>query len=555
MTKETNTLTNIQIIEAGETYGYFKCKDPEELSDIAEEIAEDFPSIDPAFVETVLQEEIAKREEEKAKSRSRKLHRRAIQRAKPLLAAQKGAFDHVETKPKGLYVVTCAQNNTPVNETFFAALLRYVDYVGAELIICPITYNKSGFQQPAQDYHGDDLYYVEEVKPYLNANQIDLGGLQVIGNANVLPTARNPLSSFESVTSNGIDIVIPATKIALKCVAALKNSTGKVMYSTGTVTERNYIMRKAGAVAATEHNIGALVIDTRSNPPFVRQLEQMEGFDGFYDEKILYTSQGVSYNHNPAALQFGDVHAEKAERKQLEEANNLIKYYNPEHLLLHDVLDFSSRNHHNIKDPHFVFEQTQAGNTVAGDLKMVAKAVDSFVESGTEGRNVDNATTVHIVESNHDLAINTWLKNTDFKADPVNALTYLRCTTALYEHIESRVKRYFNMLQFAYKKIGKGKYADLIRFHEVDESLMIAGVEMGCHGHTGVNGSRGSPMQFRGLGIAMNTGHTHTPSICGKCYTAGVLGALDMGYNVGPGSWKHANIITYPNGQRQILFM
>jgi hypothetical protein len=53
----------------------------------------------------------------------------------------------------------------------------------------------------------------------------------------------------------------------------------------------------------------------------------------------------------------------------------------------------------------------------------------------------------------------------------------------------------------------------------------------------------------------MNTGHTHTPSILGACYTAGVAGSLEMGYNIGASSWRLANILTWPNGQRQIIFM
>ena len=158
------------------------------------------------------------------------------------------------------------------------------------------------------------------------------------------------------------------------------------------------------------------------------------------------------------------------------------------------------------------------------------------------------------MESNHDLAINTWLKNADFKIDPINALVYLDCMTALYRHKEEGNGDYFNMLQYAYEEIGEGGYSDQINFHETDESLVIAGVEMGNHGHNGVNGSRGSPKQFAALGVPMNTGHTHSPSIFYPCFTAGVTASLEMGYNIGASSWAIADTITYANGQRQIIF-
>lgn len=189
------------------------------------------------------------------------------------------------------------------------------------------------------------------------------------------------------------------------------------------------------------------------------------------------------------------------------------------------------------------------GNTVKGDLTILANVLDDICEAAKEYNGK-----VDIIESNHDLAINTWLKNADFKLDPTNATVYLDCMLAIYEHNESNPGKPFNMLKYAYEKHGGGAYANAINFHETDESVIIAGVEMGNHGHNGINGSRGSPVQFRSLGIAMNTGHTHAPSIYGRVYTAGVLGSLDMGYNIGASSWAYADIVTYENGQRQIIF-
>ena len=84
-----------------------------------------------------------------------------------------------------------------------------------------------------------------------------------------------------------------------------------------------------------------------------------------------------------------------------------------------------------------------------------------------------------------------------------------------------------------------------------DESLKIAGIEHGMHGHLGPNGARGNPKNLRTAGKA-NTGHTHSAGIVDGVYTAGVYGELDMGYNKGLSSWSHSFIITYPNGKRTI---
>lgn len=484
--------------------------------------------------------------EAKRKREADKLARDAAKAAKieamPVAAGTDNATAHIQSFPAGKYILTCAQNNTFVDKNFWTSLLCYANRHNAKIMVAKVLYNKKAFRQPGID-ESEEYWFDENVKPYLVEGQIDLGGSHFIADANVIPTAKWPTSGFDGVTPSGINAIIPATKIELRVSAALKGAATKVIMGTGACTLRNYILRKTGAIAAFGHSIGALFIDTENN--VFRHLEQMTGQDGFYDLDGFYSSRGYHQTVNVAALQFGDIHAEKMNEENLENALFLIDKLDPDNVVLHDVLDFSSRNHHNIKDCTFIHAQHVAGNTVKNDLTKLASVLDRIAE---------RAYNIHIVESNHDLAINTWLKNADFKIDPANALVYLDCMTALYRHVESGNRDYFNMLAFAYSSIGGGKYAERINFHETDESLTIAGIEMGNHGHNGANGARGNPKGFAALGVPMNTGHTHSPSIYGPCYTAGVTASLDMGYNVGASSWAVAHIVTYDNGQRQILF-
>lgn len=544
------TIDKKALILNAQLLGFFKVKTAEKRDVILAELMqlEEFPESDKAQYVDILEGEIFRRQAVYQHKQALAVAKAQADAEKPLTAGMDSATDHIQARPAGRYVLTVAQNNTDVDSVFLAALLQYCEANNAQLLVAKSTYNKNGFQQSQDVTEG--IYYDPAITGYIVEGQISLGGkLDFVAQANVLPTAKNPLSGFEGITETGVHVVIPASKIALKCTAALKGGDGKILYSTGTVTKRNYIMRKAGAVAASEHNIGALFVDTTGNTPVCRQLELMPGSNGFYDEGNYYNANGVVHDVTPIALQFGDIHAEKMEPRNLEKLCELIGYYQPQNIILHDVMDFSSRNHHNVKDCAFMFAQTIQGNTVAQDVVKVAKVIDTLADAGLGiGR-------VHIIESNHDLAINTWLKNADFKDDPVNALTYLECMTALYKHIDAKGNTDFNMLKFAYEKIGGGVFGEAIRFHGTDESVIMAGVEMGCHGHTGTNGSRGSPAQFRALGIKLNTGHTHTPSIMGGCYTAGVTGSLDMGYNIGASSWKLANVLTWPNGQRQVIFM
>lgn len=486
-----------------------------------------------------------------AEKKQAKLEKEKAKLAKAETLPVASGFDtvseHIQSLPAGAYVLTSAQNNTNVDANALAALLVFCERKGAKLMAGRLTYNKSGFSQPDVNAEGDDLWYDPAIKPYLVNGQIDLDGCyHFVADANVIPTAKHPIAGFDGITPAGIGAIIPASKISLKVSAAMKNAPTKIVTSTGAITKRNYILRKTGAIAAMEHNIGALYVNTVTGE--IRHLEQMEGENGFFDIDGFYSADGfrTSIRGDVAAFQPGDIHAEKADWDNINKVVDLIQDLQPEHLLIHDVLDFSSRNHHNIKDPMFLHAQFVAGNTVENDLRTVAEVLDELTGA--------SSAKVHIIESNHDLAIETWVKNADWKVDPINAEVYLKLALAKVEFQRENPGKPFNMLEFAYREIAQGEYASQIDFHKVDESLIIAGTEMGCHGHNGSNGAKGSPVGFRNLGIAMNTGHTHSPGINGRVYTAGVTASLEMGYNIGASSWALAHVVTYRNGQRQVLF-
>lgn len=480
--------------------------------------------------------EIAREEKRAAKA--------AADKAKPISAGMSGSRDHVRDLPAGRYVLTSAQNNTDVDASAMASLHAYCVKHNAQLLIGRMTYNKGGFQQP--DVNATEgVYYDNAVMPFLVNGILNLGNTFYFhADANISPTAKWPTSGFGAESPSDISLILPATRIEMRTMPALKGGTVKKIAATGTVTQRNYIMRKTGAQAATAHSIGALFIDTVSGE--MRHLEQMEGSEGFYDIDGFYSPNGFEPLSvgDVAAFQPGDIHAEKTGSEVLKATAALIKRFKPSNIFLHDLLDFSSRNHHNVKDPFFLHQQFLKGATVKGDLICASAALDTLA-------NAYKPAMTQVIVSNHDQAADTWLRNSDWRIDPINAEIYLELATAKVQ-AAIRGDEKHNTLEYAYREIAKGKAKNVV-FHALDESVVIAGVEMGSHGHNGANGSKGSPKQFAQLGVPMNTGHTHSPSIYGGCYTAGAL-EMEMGYNVGASSWAVAHTITYDNGQRQILF-
>lgn len=457
------------------------------------------------------------------------------------------------------FILTSAQNNTEIHKPFFDALKTYAEYLDAQLLVSRFVYNKNGFQNGVNDSGKQDIWYSPAIADYIQPENVFLGeekSVVFLGALNILPTAKNPLNGVEDIIGNH-HAIVPAAKYQMANIAALKGELVREMSSTGTITQRNYIQKFSGQKAEALHCYGAILVEIdEAGTPFIRHLQCLNEDGSFYDLDTYITSEQVFKAENHvSALQFGDLHAEKIDhvvadcswRQGLHGYPSMIDLLKPRFTICHDSHDFTSRNHHNRRDYDFLAERYYRGQeSVEQDLIDTANVFRDIMRPFSE---------IIVVESNHDLALANWLKAWDVNIglDPANAILYHEMNLDKYRHIAKfKSGAGWNALEVGLKKIAKLENADQIKFLVVDESFKVAGVEMGCHGHVGANGSRGNPKQFAKLG-RLNTGHTHTASVNGLCYTAGVAGSLDMGYNIGASSWTQTHLITFSNGQRQLV--
>lgn len=454
--------------------------------------------------------------------------------------------------PGKRFILTSIQNNTHPHENFLKSLIQAATYLEAELLIAQFIYNKNGFQNGEG---GKEVTYDKAFHPYIVRDNVFLhdadSRFAFMAEINILPTATYPLSGFgETIAALELNgAAIGHAKISAESVAALKGEVVRRLYSTGAATMKNYIQQKAGQKAEALHNYGALLVEFDDDGEFfVRQLEAMDASGEFYDLNHHFTPSGVNeVTGHVLALQYGDIHAEKIDEDcaaaSWNSEDSLLDILKPKYQLIHDVHDFTSRNHHNRNSGVFLAEQYAQGRD---------KVLDDLIDTGRILEQIDRpfSQTV-IVESNHDLALARWLNDpkANITQDPANAHLFHTLNAAIYGAIADRDTS-FNVLDYALRQVAGCDFAAI--FLSTDESFKLAGIECGCHGHNGINGSKGSPKQFVKLG-KMNTGHTHTPSIYGGVYTAGVSGSLDMGYNIGASSWSQTHIITYANGQRTLI--
>lgn len=439
------------------------------------------------------------------------------------------------------FVFTSAQNNTYLHAGFFESLINFCTHKNAQLIVSTFTYNKSGFQNGTK---GDDkLWYDPLIEPYVMNDSVQVAnGLIFCGELDILPTAVSPLSGFENYTQESSGI-IPHSKVQMQSLPRMKGEPERFLYTTGAVTMRNYIQRKAGQKAEFHHVFGALYVEIDDEGDwFVRQLVANE--DGvFHDLNERFTPLGVE--HAPVvAITWGDIHLEKIDPVVFEAAwgdNSMLTDLKPAFQFIHDLTDFRARNHHNINDPFFLAEMHAKGQgNVEKDLHRCGAFLGWITRFGNQAV---------VVESNHDQALLRWLREADIRKDPENAEFFHRASMMMHQNIG----RNFNVFEWAVT--ADGTIPSHTTFLQEDDSFVVRGIEQGMHGHRGPNGARGNPRGFRTIGRKVNIGHMHSAGIFDGVYVAGVSGLLDMGYNKGPSSWSHSHILTYDNGKRTIVTM
>ena len=489
--------------------------------------------------------------------------------------APEPVFHGVQEAPKTLefavpkrgvkrYILTSAQNNTKLHDNLWTNLLALREHYRAKLIVGRYTYMKSGLGAtgdkalfaPMKDetlYSGDTVAWDPRIEKYLVDERVELApGLVWCGEWQRLPTVKRPLSGFETYTGRRSGI-FPHAKFEMQSVASSKFEPTKFNYTTGTATMRNYIVKGAGLQATFHHGYGAVIVEVDSDGDwFVRQINA-DSDGNFYDLDVRVEDGVVTTGHMLEAINQGDTHNQEKDDTVDELQQNMMRTLHPKYAIYHDVLNFGSRNHHDRKDPFKRLKRHVAGQECV--RTEVADTMGYLAERAYEFQD----TTHVIVDSNHDRALERWLRESDWREDPINMEFFMESALAKVKAIKAAndnfhmMRHWFNVLHNRSAVPGIN-----LRFLDEDESFVICedangGIECGMHGHLGPNGSRGGAAAFAKMGRKANVGHTHSAGIYDGIYTAGTSSSLDLGYNRGPGSWSHSDVITYKNGKRAII--
>lgn len=459
------------------------------------------------------------------------------------------------------FILTSAQNNTYLNDNCWNNLLALSKHYNAEILVGTYSYNTNAYGKLAvkrgtKTPYQSDLWYDPRLMPYIEAGDnrnIEIGPhLMWCGRANVLPTAIRPLQGFENYSGRHSGI-FPHAKQEMESIAAVKTEATKFNYTTGTVTQQNYIQKKAGLKAEQSHTYGGLIVEVcKDGRWYVRQLVDVNGV--MCDLNVKSVNGKITTGNRVIAINWGDVHCATLQQSIYNLAfdeDGMLDLLHPQFQFFHDTLDWKARDLHAIwkKLPRDRFINYVLGfNSVEEEIRGVANFFKNTQRPWCQSV---------VVSSNHDDFFCRWLDYSDHKNDPINARFYLHASAFMYDYMWQN-KREPHMLRWACERIWEKKLPQ-VRFLELDESFVICrgqrgGIECGMHGNHGPNGSFGSEIGFERMGRRVNVGHRHSAGLrqWGVAY-AGLLGNLDQGYNHGPGSWSQTQIVTYETSARAAI--
>ncbi len=444
------------------------------------------------------------------------------------------------------YIVTSAQNATPVHEGFLKALRVACEHLDAELIVIPLRYKNPTSRWTASQQN--DESWAEEVQPYLYNQRKKLNpNLVLLGDVKTQPTASSPLSGFEGLTK-GESSIIGHTKLQLEVVPVPAGKFPKILTTTGACTVPNYSDSKAGKLGEFHHSLGAVIVEVEGKRFHLRQL--LADTDGtFTDLDKVYSASGVKAAPPALGLVMGDTHVRFTDPR-VEKATfgkgGIVDTLNPKNLVWHDVFDGYAANPHHAGNPFVSMAKARSGY---GSVKGEVEDTIAYLDENTIGRNSV------VVSSNHDNFLARWIMREDWKhTGPDNAEFYLETALAMLQttRVAEGGTAYDDPFRYWVSKISTNRR---VRCLETDESFTLGGIECGMHGNRGPNGSRGTIKNLSRLGSKVIVGHSHTPGIEEGAFQVGTSTRLRAEYTEGPSSWLNCHAVVYASGKRSLLFI
>lgn len=428
------------------------------------------------------------------------------------------------------YVITSRQEGVGINEQFYETLINYCAVNSAELIIL-----------------GSDVD--EGVDNNFNIGKY----VKVYGNLNLSKTMENPLAGLDGL-SKGYSLIVGHPVLQFKTLPVFGDNHPIIMSTTGTISLPVYdTTKKAGAKAEHNHSYSAIVleIDTESDIFHIRVLN-CDDNNSFYDLDGYYDGTHVSFSNRVDALVLGDEHWAEHDKDVYKathsNADSMVNVLRPKTLVRHDSLSYLQASSHHTKNNFLARYRLHKNNN--DDVLQELLDTTEFIRKTTTKDIINNV----LVDSNHHSHLTQWLSSGSVQYDYKNAEIYYFLMYHTLKNINDGGKGDVSPFEFFFRNfVNDEEVNNKTIFLGNDDSYIINGIELGLHGHVGINGAKGSPTSFSRLATKVIIGHSHSPSILKGAYTVGTSSEMKLSYSSGPSTWLQTHCIIHKNGRRQLI--
>lgn len=434
------------------------------------------------------------------------------------------------------YIITAAQayggyGKGAPNINFLAGLKKYSEIMAAELIILPM----AGSSVKELELH-PDLEGCSEI--WRGSKR--LNSKIAISDMVVPPQNVDPSSGRLRFPQRDKTLILAHPKQRLKAVPNSNFKIPKFLVSTGAVTTPNYNpMNHRGDAAKRDHVYGALVVEVVSDDLYHFRHIRSATNGSFVDLGVKFDGNKKPVKVTVEALILGDIHVGDTDPVVRLVNYKMIEVYKPKRLVLHDLFNGHSVNHHN-----FGRLVTQIQDIQAGRSSLIAELTECYSELCEFSKAMGSRGHVIIPACNHHQFLNRYLEEMRLKDNPHNAKIASKLIAPMVDG-QDPVAVGLSMI---------GPIPKNVRFLDYDDDYKVRGVQLGSHGDKGMSGGRGSIKSREFAHGSSVTGHTHTPEILRNTYVVGTSTFLHLPYTKGSASsWMNTNALLFDNGKVQLL--
>ena len=461
------------------------------------------------------------------------------------------SFQRSERDLRGLekhenFIVTSAVNNCHADPKFLAALEQWRQETQGRILVNKIRYKNPQSRTEAEKTRPDE-WWDKALHPYMIEQELRPHPLLSFMTRKAQATANNPLPAKLDSRTQDRSAVFGHPQLSMRTVATPQNALPKILYSSGAVTEKLYSDTDAGDMAEFHHSHAAIIAEVRGDRFHLREVTWDSASEKFVDIDTQYTPTGVENAPRAAALSMGDLHLGSEDPGVMEATfgpGGVMESVDPENVFFHDTFDGVSVSPHDDKKLLLRAALARRGHTsLARELEYVGNWLN----------NLPVGPDYFVVPSNHDDFLDRWLQKGESGVEAENLVLYHELCAAMLR-AEAETGRFPPAISLALPNHTAFNRED-VRFVEIDENVIVRGIQCGAHGHLGPNGARGAPGNMSRIGIKGVYGHIHSPRIWQGTYFAGTSSIYRLPYAKGPSGWMHSHVLTHDNGYRQMLHM